>query len=86
MTDGMAARREAALRLPPLADGRHDPVLETPAPARRRRPAAAPAATCHFCGASSADAELAVVFGEHACRDRVDCYQRFKRGLPRSAR
>jgi hypothetical protein len=28
MTDELGRRREAALRLPPLADGRRDPVLE----------------------------------------------------------
>lgn len=28
MSDGLAARREAALRLPPLPTGRRDPLLE----------------------------------------------------------
>lgn len=75
MTDsGHARRREAALRLPPLADGRRDPVLEADRPLRR------PAAVCSVClGRPRDGGTLAYIFGKWMCRDRVDCYQRFKK-------
>lgn len=61
MADGLAARREAALRLPPLASGHRDPDLEKRA--------------CYLCGHHGRD-ELAEVYGKVMCRDRVACYQR----------
>lgn len=66
MSDGLAARREAALRLPPLADGRRDPDFE-PVPA------------CYICGTRKA--KRFDVFGQSMCRDRVLCYQRVKKQM-----
>lgn len=63
---GLAARREAALRLPPLADGRRDPVLE---PKRKR---------CHICGHQGDG--LVLIYSRFMCRDRVECYQRDRYG------
>lgn len=68
MSDGLAARRAAALRLPPLASGRHDPDLELQ-----------PIHICHVCGNESR--RLVRLFGEYMCRDRVTCYQRWKGNL-----
>lgn len=67
MTDGLRARREAALRLPPLADGRRDPVLERPR-----------THTCESC--RTEQSEGLVFYLKHTkkwmCRDRVACFQR----------
>lgn len=35
---------------------------------------------CHICGGGR-PGELIEAFGHAMCRDRVDCYQRFKKGL-----
>ena len=39
-------------------------------------------AACYICGGFACQAELAIIFGKAMCRDRVDCYQRFKGGRP----
>jgi hypothetical protein len=63
----MRARAAAALRLPPLADSSHDP-MEPPA-----------WHICHICGLRSR--YLVRVFTRHMCRDRVSCYQRWKKAI-----
>jgi hypothetical protein len=65
VADGHRARAEAASRLPPLADGRVDPM----------QPEA-----CYICGARPDRSELARLFGKLMCRDRVACYQRSQKG------
>ena len=60
---GFAARHEAALRMLPLADGRHDPDLEY---VRR----------CADCGTVKDD--LARINGRWVCWDRLDCFRAAK--------
>lgn len=74
MASPLSARREAALRLPPLADGRRDPLFE-----RERRPHDSD--SCHICGGKPELGALVWLFGAWMCRDRVECYQRFRRAL-----
>lgn len=64
----LSARREAALRLPPLADGRRDPDLELP--------------SCFICGQRDQEQLFTLrSTGRHMCKDRVECYRRYRPSL-----
>lgn len=44
----------------------------------RRELAAVHNPACYICNAMADEAELVLIFGRPMCRDRVDCYTRYK--------
>lgn len=57
-----------------MADNGHAGARET-----TLKVAPEPRHSCHICGHHGGG--LVLLFGRWMCRDRVDCYQRFKAGL-----